>query len=293
MNEPHKDEGEPLALRVEALIERAAARHPAKPAIIFGERCWTYAATLAELDRRAARLFEHGAAEGAVILTAEPLSDDFLLTFLACCRAGLIFIPLAQQTAPAELVALADRCGPTSILTADGRPHPALPNYRALSLSLPGEPGAAARQAALARSRDGGPDVPAFARQTSGTTRRLPKLALRAHRQLTTRVDPARWLWWYDPERVYCLLSPDQFYVSDTCQIFALGATLVQVTDTHPHRLEQTLLRHGVTDLWTVPAALHALAKLASPAPDGLRLQTIRTASMRLPGELRHAIARR
>jgi len=145
----------------------------------------------------------------------------------------------------------------------------------------------------LTRSRDGGPDVLAFARQTSGTTRRLPKLALRAHRQLTTRVDPARWLWWYNPARVYCLLSPDQFYVSDTCQIFALGATLVQVIDTHPRRLEQTLLRHGVTDLWTVPAALHAFANLTAPVPTGLRLRTIRTASMRLPGELRDTLAAR
>lgn len=293
MNEPHENEGMLLALRVEELIERAVARHPDKPAIIFGERCWTYAETLAELDRRAARLLEAGAAAGAVVLTTAPLSDDFLLTFLACCRAGLIYIPLATQTTSAELAALAERAGPTFILTADGLAHPALPAYRALPLMLPGAPSAAARQAALARSRSGGPAALAFARPTSGTTRRLPKLALRAHRQLTTRVDRSRWLWWYDPARVYCLLSPDQFYVADTCQIFALGATLVQVIDTHPRRLEQTLLRHGVTDLWTVPAALHALANLTTPAPAELRLTTIRTASMRLPGELRDTIAAR
>ena len=290
MNGADHNRGVESALRVEELIARAAARHPERAAIIFADRRRTYAATLAELDRRAARLIEHGAHEGDVILTAAPLNDDFLLTFLACCRAGLLFLPLATQTAPAELAALAARANPRFILTIDGLPHPALPDYSALPLALPGEAGGDARRAALARSRDGGPDVLAFARQTSGTTRRLPKLALRAHRQLTARVDPARWLWWYDPERVYCLLSPDQFYIADTCQIFALGATLVQMTDIHPRRLERALLRHGGTDLWTVPAALHALATLTSPAPPGLRLRTIRTASMRLPVELRRAI---
>lgn len=281
------------ALRVEQLIERAAARHPDKLALIFGERRWTYGQLLAELDRRAARLVEIGVRPGEIVLTTEPLSDDFLIAFLACCRASAIMLPLAAQIAPPELRALADRAQPRLVLTAAGLAHPILAETRAAPLDLPGTPDTVAMQETLRRSRDGGADELAFVRQTSSTTRRLPKLAVRAHRQLTARDNPSRWFWWHAPDRVYCLLTPDQFYVTDTCQVFVLGATLVQLTDVNPRRVEATLLAHDVTDLWTVPAILHPLAGATWPAPSGLRLRTIRTTSMRLPLDLRRGLAHR
>lgn len=46
------------AVRIEALVDEAAARFPHRTALVYGERQWTYAELHAEMDRRAALLIE-------------------------------------------------------------------------------------------------------------------------------------------------------------------------------------------------------------------------------------------
>jgi acyl-coenzyme A synthetase/AMP-(fatty) acid ligase len=278
-------------MRIEHLIDRAVARHPQKVALICAERRWTYAALAEELDRRAAVLVEAGVQPGEIVLTSVPATDDLTITALACCRAAVVMLPISGQLAPGEMAALAAQARPRMILTGDGAAHPVLTDYPALPLALPGTPGEAAHTEAQARSTRSGGDAPAMLRTTSGTTRTLPKLAILPHRQFTWRRSSRAW--WETGDGVYC--KPQEHLIGpyDIFQVFALGATLVQTAALAPDRLEHELARHGVTDLWTVPARLHPLAQSPHPPPAGLRLRAIRTGSAPLPPGLREAIARR
>ncbi|MDQ2783957.1 MAG: AMP-binding protein, partial [Chloroflexota bacterium] len=90
----------PAAVRVETLIDEIAARRPDHPALIYGDRCWTYVALQEEMNRRAAVLIVHGLAPNDVVATTEPTTDDLAITFLACCRADLTFVALSSKLAP-------------------------------------------------------------------------------------------------------------------------------------------------------------------------------------------------
>jgi acyl-CoA synthetase (AMP-forming)/AMP-acid ligase II len=278
-------------VRVETLIDEAAARTPGKLALVFGDRGWTYGEVRAELDRRAALLVEAGLPPGAVVVAIAATSDDLTLTFLACCRANVTLLPLPLHLAAPELRAIVARAQPRLALLDAAQPERAIDLPPVLPLSLPGEPGSAASREATRRSAAGTIDDPGMLRTTSGTTQALPKLAIIPHRQLTWRREARAW--WETPDGVYCKPQESTFGSFDICQVLAIGATLVQTHALAPDQLEADLLRHGITDLWTVPARLHPLAQSAQPPLAGLRLRSIRTASAALAPPLRAAIEAR
>ncbi len=124
-------------IRIETLIANAASRHPARAALIFGARRWTYGQLYAEMERRAALLVAAGLMPGDVVVTAEPVSDDVAIAFLACCRAGLVMLPLSPNLTAAELVPIIVRSGAKRLLRAVSVLHPAVPDLPVLPLALP------------------------------------------------------------------------------------------------------------------------------------------------------------
>jgi len=125
------------SVRIEQLLERAAARAPEKAALIYGERVWTYGALRAEVDRRALALISAGLRPGTVIATTERVTDEVVIAFLAACRADITFLHLSPTFAVSEIATLARRGGATCILTAHGEPHTALPDLAILPVNVP------------------------------------------------------------------------------------------------------------------------------------------------------------
>ncbi|MFN8512241.1 MAG: hypothetical protein U0841_06550 [Chloroflexia bacterium] len=78
-----------------------------------------------------------GFVAGDVLVTTAPITDDVLITCLACCRLDLVFCHLSPQYTAAEVGHLAARAGARATLTVDGAAHPGS-DLPSLPLALPG-----------------------------------------------------------------------------------------------------------------------------------------------------------
>lgn len=277
--------------RVEWLIDEIAERDPERLALIYGSRSWTYGRLRAECDRRAGVLVEAGLAVGDLIVTAAPVSDDLVIAFFACCRAGGVFVTLSPLLTAPELHELSAHAYPAFGLTADGNQNPALNAPRTLPLTLPGDPTAVARATAMQRSHTDDPLAPVAIRGTSSTTGVRSKLVVRNHAQLTWLHESP--LPWEVPGSVNCCYTPNQFMSGESCRVFALGGTLHLPASTSPRGVEEELVRHGVTTVYSVPALLRTLVAQTLPAPAGLQLTILRITSAALAPDLKEAATRR
>lgn len=279
------DSGAPI--RIAALVERAAAQRPDHPALIYGERRWTYAQLRQEMERRATLLRAAGLAPGAVIGTTEPNSDDSLITFLAAARAGQPFLCLSQRLAAVELQTLLLRAEVRLLFTADGRPHPAAPEIETLPIALPGTADTAPPAGADLEDAD----ALAVLHSSSGTTGGLPKLVRMPHRQLTWRHASLRW-WETTDQVIYNTLSAT-FPLRGFCDALAGRMTFVQSSAPDIRQMEGEMVRHSATVLRTVPPLLHGLVSQPAPAPSALALAFVRTGAAFLTPDLaRQAMAR-
>ncbi|MEU3949732.1 acyl-CoA synthetase [Streptomyces sp. NPDC029526] len=169
---------------VDGILRRSARRTPARVAVEYGDRTWTYGELDAAVSRTASVLLAEGLAPGDRVAAYGHNSDAYLLAFLACARAGLVHVPVNQNLTGDDLAYLVGQSG-SSLVLADP----------ALAGRLPGGvPVLALRDtddALLARQEH----APAYdgpeprtedlvqLLYTSGTTA-LPKGAMMTHRSL-------------------------------------------------------------------------------------------------------------
>jgi len=268
----------PRTVRAEAQTDATVRRWPDRVALIYRDRRWTYRQLRMEYDRRAAILIDAGVRPGTILATAEPPSDDLYLTFLACCRADVVFFPILPLYTTREVQDLIVRSKAGAIFTASGQPHPALPSLQALPLSLPGTPTIAAQNEAQRRSRTGSVESIAYIQTTSGTTGGTPKLASIPHRALTwQQADQARGRtsWWQEKYIVY---QPSvNIFDRDLCETLGKGGTTVLADKNRVLRHEEAMTAHGITLFVPVPATLQVLAEQETPPPSGLHLHAVRT----------------
>jgi long-chain acyl-CoA synthetase len=278
-----------VPVRVEVLLDEAMGARPEAVVLCHGERAWTYGALRAEMARRGAVLRRAGLGAGDVVLTTERLSDEVLVTCLACCRLGIVCCHLSPQYTAGELVPLAARAGARAVLTADGAAHPVLAGLLALPVALPGEV-----EGDDAGDMDAGRSVEetALLAATSGTTALLPKLAIIPHRALTWRRHLPTWAE-ARPGAVASTMQSLKALVHQLCIAVAQGNAFVVPSSTMPARLERELARYGVADLISQPAVLNLLLENPQPPPEDLRLRTIRSGTASLPPELAGRIAAR
>ncbi len=273
-------------IRIETLIADAASRHPERIALIFRERCWTYRQLHSEAERRAALLVAVGLMPGDVVVTAEPMSDDVAIAFLACCCADLTFLALSANLTDAELAPLIVRSAAKRMLRTILVPHPAISDLPVLPLALPGVP----PDHAAHRPAPHDADAVCCLRTTSGTTGGPTKLVIASHHMITWRhATPA-------PEEtpgLYYFPQTTFFPVADFCSVFAAGGTIVLSHATEPGRIEAELAMHDVASLWTVPAVIRLLVAQSRPCPAGLRLRVVRTGAAPLASDVERAVGER
>ncbi|MYS17617.1 acyl-CoA synthetase [Streptomyces sp. SID4982] len=169
---------------VDGVLRRSARRTPARVALKYGERAWTYAELDDAVSRAAALLLAQGLDRGDRVAAYGHNSDAYLIAYLGCARAGLVHVPVNQNLTGADLGYLLDQSG--SVLTlADPALADRLP---AGTRTLPLRDADGSMLARLA-------DTPPYAGPeprtedlvqllyTSGTTA-LPKGAMMTHRAL-------------------------------------------------------------------------------------------------------------
>ncbi|WP_330293180.1 acyl-CoA synthetase [Streptomyces sp. NBC_00576] len=169
---------------VDGVLRRSAQRVPARVAVEYRERVWTYGELDEAVSRAAGVLRAEGLAPGDRVGAYGHNSDAYLIAFLACARAGLVHVPVNQNLTGDDLAYIVDQSGSTLVL-ADPDLADRLPDgVRTLPLRD-------ADDSLLARLADTAPyDGPESRTEalvqllyTSGTTA-LPKGAMMTHRSL-------------------------------------------------------------------------------------------------------------
>jgi long-chain acyl-CoA synthetase len=75
-------------------LARSAAARPGHPALVDGDRSWTYAEFDSWVDRLARGLAARGYARGNALALASANSAEFLAVYYACGRLGVVCVPI-------------------------------------------------------------------------------------------------------------------------------------------------------------------------------------------------------
>ncbi|MFD9389900.1 acyl-CoA synthetase [Streptomyces sp. NPDC060000] len=251
---------------VDGVLRRSARRTPARVAVEYRDRTWTYEELDEAVSRAAGVLLGEGLAPGDRVGAYGHNSDAYLIAFLACARAGLVHVPVNQNLTGEDLAYIVRQSG-SALVLAD-------PD---LAGRLPG----GTRQLAL-RDTDGSllarlPATPAYdgpepraedlvqLLYTSGTTA-LPKGAMMTHRALVheylsaiTALDlsagdrPAHSLPLYHSAQLHVFLLP----------YLAIGATNIILDAPDGDRLFDLVEADRVDSLFAPPTVWIALANRA------------------------------
>ncbi|MER7977983.1 acyl-CoA synthetase [Streptomyces sp. NPDC095817] len=169
---------------VDGVLRRSARRTPARRAVDYRERSWTYAELDEAVSRAATVLLGEGLAPGDRVGAYGHNSDAYLIGFLACARAGLVHVPVNQNLTGDDLGYIVGQSGSALVLTDPDLAGRLPDGVRALPLRD-------ADDSLLARLDTAPPydgdeprgDTLVQLLYTSGTTA-LPKGAMMTHRAL-------------------------------------------------------------------------------------------------------------
>ncbi|MBC2906442.1 acyl-CoA synthetase [Streptomyces cupreus] len=169
---------------VDGVLRRSARRTPARVAVEYRDRTWTYEEFDEAVSRAASVLLGQGLSPGDRVGAYGHNSDAYLIGFLACARAGLVHVPVNQSLTGDDLAYLVGQSG-SSLVLADPDLADRLPDgVRALPLR--DADGSLLELLASAPACDGPEPRSEDLVQllyTSGTTA-LPKGAMMTHRAL-------------------------------------------------------------------------------------------------------------
>ncbi len=173
-------------MNVAHLLEASARYHRDRPALVFGDRSWTYG----ELDEQASilagALADLGLAPGERVGLHLPNGPEFVLTYYAAQKAGLVPLSLNVTYARDELAYIVNDAAVAAVVTAPavaaGLPaRAAVPSVRHLLQAGALLRGGGKPRRALDRDRD----EPAAILYTSATTGR-PKGVMLTHANIVS-----------------------------------------------------------------------------------------------------------
>lgn len=169
---------------VDAVLRRSARRTPARVAVEYGERSWTYAELDDAVSRAASVLLGQGLTPGDRVAAYGHNSDAYLIAFLACACAGLVHVPVNQNLTGDDLAYIVGQSG-SALVLADPDLAGRLPDG---VRTLPLRDDAGGLLALLPDAQPYGGPAPrgedlVQLLYTSGTTA-LPKGAMMTHRAL-------------------------------------------------------------------------------------------------------------
>ncbi|KAB1148118.1 acyl-CoA synthetase [Streptomyces luteolifulvus] len=169
---------------VDGVLRRSARRTPARVAVEYGDRSWTYGELDEAVSRAASVLLDQGLAPGDRVGAYGHNSDAYLIGFLACARAGLVHVPVNHHLTGDDLAYIVGQSGSSLVLT-----DPALAGRlpgTVRTVPLRDAAGSLLALQATAPAHDGPEPRTDHLVQllyTSGTTA-LPKGAMMTHRAL-------------------------------------------------------------------------------------------------------------
>ncbi|MEU4144199.1 acyl-CoA synthetase [Streptomyces parvulus] len=251
---------------VDGVLRRSARRTPARVAVEYRDRTWTYGELDTAVSRAASVLLAEGLAPGDRVAAYGHNSDAYLIAFLACSRAGLVHVPVNQNLTGDDLAYLVGQSG-SSLVLADPGLATRLPGTQGVLPLRDAEDSLLARLATAPEHDGPEPAGDALVQllYTSGTTA-LPKGAMMTHRALVheylsavTALDlragdrPAHALPLYHSAQTHVFLLP----------YLAVGATNVVLDAPDGDRLFDLIEAGRVDSLFAPPTVWIGLANRA------------------------------
>ena len=250
------------------MLSEAAARHAAKPAVLFEGTPCTYGDFDREVERYAAMLHAAGVGKGDRVAIQFPKRMEFLFLHFASLSIGAVTLPLNADYRPEEVGYFLSDSG-SSLFVADGerfaRAGEALRGLKGVrTLLVDGEGGGGAESladrlagapAGFRRSWPAGGDDPAMICYTSGTTGRS-KGAVITHRNLVSNLLALHDAWeWTGADvllHVLPLFHVHGLNVATHGSLYA-GATIIMHGKFDPGRAWDALEADGCTLFMGVP----------------------------------------
>lgn len=262
------NETEPL-LTVNAVDRIAAIAHemPNHPAIIAGQRRWTYAQLVERVDVVAKHLASHVRAENAHVPRvglACPDGVGYIVLSLALLRLNVCVVPIASELASAEREQLVQSLGLSRLVIGPGFEWRDAPGKSAtVTTPLAGDDGAnpeAITIVSALQSEQPAIDEaafaamgPAFIRFSSGTTGRSKGVVL-SHRSLLERVTTANAALAITPtDRVIWILPMAHHFAVSMMLYLTHGATTIVVGSHFASDVLDAAIAHQGTVLYGSP----------------------------------------
>ena len=245
-----------------SFLRTAAARDPERTALRSAAGTLSYGELNARVDALAAGLTSLGLEAGERVVLWLRNGPDFVETFFACWRLGLVAVPVNARLRPADVAYHAADCGAAALVHgpefADG----------AAEVEVAHRIGTGERYEALVgahagagdQTRDIPDDTPAWLFYTSGTTGR-PKGAVLTHANLTfVTVSWCADLYPLQPEDVVLHAAPLSHGAGfHALAAVARGAENVVLARSDPAAILEAVSRHRVTAAWLVPTQIRML----------------------------------
>jgi fatty-acyl-CoA synthase len=271
----------PVSRRVMNLaqfVAQSARRFPDRPALIQGERHWSWTEFDTRVSAMAAVLADHGIGSGDRVVVQSKNSNLMLESMWACFRIGAVWVPTNFRLLPDDVAYLATASGARALLCGGEFPDHAAAVIKAVpSMALVTRMGLGPLDApdldALMASHIGA-DYPAAAVEydhpcwfisTSGTTGR-PKLAVLTHGQMAFIVtNHLADLVPGTTEDDCCLVVAPLSHGAGNHGLtqVARGATTVLLPTERfdPAEVWRLVAEHRVTNMFTVPTIVKLLVE--------------------------------
>ena len=249
-------------------LTRRAQLTPARTALVFEGRSWTYRELNEQVDRCATSLLDLGVCHGDRVAALTINVPEFLEVLFACGKLGAVFVPLNFRLAGPELSFIVNDAGVHTIvvggeftaLVDSVRSELCVRHYLALQASEGGDwlvyDDVVSRAAALASDNEVSTDETAIIMYTSGTTGR-PKGAMLTHgNMLWNNINAA--LAFDTLEDDITLVCAPLFHIGGlnvtTLITMLKGGTVVLLRAFDPAKVLDLIEEQRITTMFGVPA---------------------------------------
>jgi acyl-CoA synthetase (AMP-forming)/AMP-acid ligase II len=253
-----------------------AARHPEKPALLEGERAWSWAELVARRNRLGHGLIGLGLPPGGHVIVYAENSIEHYLAGSAARAAGLIPAPMNHRLVAEEVLYILDHSDALAVLVSD-RFLPMVESVRAragkvrwwILLGSERRPWAVHLDDVLAAGRPdpvearAGDGVGASIIYTGGTTGK-PKGALRRGINVNDLTETLRALDLLDPAHVHLVAGPMYHSAPGGFALYThvVGGTVVIMPKFDPEQALAQIERHRCTSTFMAPTLLKRIVDL-------------------------------
>lgn len=237
-------------MRVENLIARTMDIHRHRIAVIYKDKCWTYAELRQLVDTQKRKLVQAGLLVGDRAILWMENSPDYIAAYLAVLEIGGIVVPLYQQTPAEEVARVVRDVGATGVFISPTVKHWAVNNFESAGLKfiLTGD------QVILSQYKDAAIEVPRALAQiiyTSGSTGQ-PKGVMLTHKNLIANTQSIlAYLKLTADDSVMAVLPFVYAYGNSVMltHLFVGGTLVIENNMLYPHVVLDSMMRMGVTGL--------------------------------------------